>query len=429
MADKNQKILIAKKVVLSKEKIDDNEYKDIYLSLNETEIISTVESFHHTDKRKDIFTHLEKYSIKLNDYNNLFMNLTKNHNLKSDFYLQLAFKEFYGLSKLIEKVSLEKQYFTLNRTNLLESVFEVLDTLTDTVLYMVMPIFESNNIFIKETTKSNQLRERFLKLKKSNIIFVIDLETDLRSFQFVLEEIIKFNNIKFVLIEEIANSVNSLDFLYTDKKDFIATKRLRTDKEAFYISKERDAIEEHEIFYKKIDKMSIFYTEFNKTPLSFFPKDINNILGRWYFYHYGAYIDKNIGKRKLWKSVLEINHNRVVRSLRKDGKELIGDGELIIGKKQIIIHIISNNTHKSKIIYFDKSEKAYPMIQVLYIDKQFASELDMLSVGVICRKELSDNEIRDILGSNGEELIFKPPLKLQDKINEFNLLNSSYYDI
>jgi len=422
-AHKNQKILIAKKVILSKEQIEYQEYKNLYLSLNEIEIISTVESFHHADDRSDIFTHLEKYSLKLEDYNNLFNNLTTKQELQNDFYLQLAFKEFYGTSKLINKLSTQKQYFTLNRTNILETVFKILND--DTALYMVMPIFDSDNIFVKETTKANQLRERFLTLKKAKIIFIIDSNRNIDDFQYIFEEMSKLNSIKFALKDEVENSVNSLDFFYTNKKDFVATRKLRTDKQAFYISKERDTIDEHEIFYKKIDKMSISYQEFSKNSFSIFSKEMKSILGEWYVYRYGDYIHEN-GERKLWESILKINSANRVENFRRDGKERVANGEITVTKKQIIINLISLSTGNSKIIYFNKDKKIYPIIQLFFIDKRFARDDDMLSVGILSKQKLTTQKAREILGED-KLLIFTPPVSLKERIDEVNINISGHY--
>ena len=123
IADFNEKIPVAKKVVLTKKAVED--ISELYLALNETEIISAKENsykFRHNDKNF-IPSHLEKYINKVNAVNELFEKLQKDGYFGS-FYEKLALKELLSTSTLMQKFQKKHSFYVHYRKRLLDILIE-----------------------------------------------------------------------------------------------------------------------------------------------------------------------------------------------------------------------------------------------------------------------------------------------------------------
>ncbi len=141
IADINQKIPIAKKVILTKGKIED--YDELYLVLNEIEIIRTRENSYKFEKDNRDFklNHLKKYIKKIDNINTLFQNLSK-QNFYNTFYEQLAFREFLAINRIFQKLERGQSYFVSDRERVFNVLIEAQSYEHYKELYIVMPIYK-----------------------------------------------------------------------------------------------------------------------------------------------------------------------------------------------------------------------------------------------------------------------------------------------
>ncbi len=256
IADINQKIPVAKKVVLTKDLVEDIEY--LYFFLNETEIISAKENsykFKYNDKEFEV-SYFEKYIKKIKRLNGLFENLLKLEKYNS-FYEQLALKEFSAINNIFQKVKNSRSYYINYRKRVIAVLIKSYSREKYSAIYMVMPISDSDdNIFEQQSSKAillqNELKELSRKIE-IEIVFIVS-----KNYQFSPEFKIFLSNTKdtikiyFALKNDIENEVNSIDFLFTNKRNFVVTRFLRINTPTFTLFKDKTTIEEHEAMYRKI---------------------------------------------------------------------------------------------------------------------------------------------------------------------------------
>ena len=224
IADINQKIPVAKKVILTKEKIED--MNEIYLTLNETEMISSKENsykFKHNNKNLDP-SHLEKYIKKVSRVNLLFKKLLKQQKYSS-FYEQLAFKEFSATTNIFEKLQKHQPYFVNYRKRVLDILLKSHSYEQYNSIYMVMPIYQEDNIFSHLSPKSRLLQKELQELSrkvKVEIIFIIENCQEPLGYEFskFLEKVQGEIELRFAFRSQIECVVNSIDFLFTDKHKY-----------------------------------------------------------------------------------------------------------------------------------------------------------------------------------------------------------------
>ena len=249
----NQTIPKAKKIILSKTKVNGDDLQELYLSLNETEILEVNENIYHISSRDKFIKYLIEYKDNINNYNKFFTNL-KNHykDLKSNLYYNLAFKELSSINNIFIKLSRGDNFFVNNRIKLFSTFLETMIKTKNLSLYIIFPIFnKENNIFIKQSDEAIKIQDNFMELKKYNIksiiIFVINTDDNIterfrKRLKLMHDNGIK---IKFVLKDNIKYDVISMDFFYTSKKDFVVTNPLRMDNKIFNVSKQLDIINEY----------------------------------------------------------------------------------------------------------------------------------------------------------------------------------------
>ena len=263
----NNTIPIAKKVILSREIIKD--FSGLYLTLNETEILMAKENtfklnYQNMCSFKD--NHLEKYVDKMEKLDRLFKTLGKEDSFGS-FYEQLAFKEFSSLHSIFRKVQQKHSYFINYRKRILDILLKSYQQEQYKSIFMVIPTFGDDNLFEHLSPKALVLQEEFLALSrevKISIVFVLkDCKESLScEFKGILERLSKQIDISFSFKCELKNLVNSIDFLYTDRQNFLISKFLRVDRPVFNLFMDKSTIAEHETMYKKIVNRSITYKAF-----------------------------------------------------------------------------------------------------------------------------------------------------------------------
>jgi len=396
IADINKKIPVSKKVVLSKITIAD--MNELYLTLNESEMVFAKENYYPVKHSNADFkkSHLEKYIKKVNNLNKLFKNLSRT-NYFNTFYEQLAFKEFSAVNNIFQKIKNNHSYYINSRRRILERLINSYHTQKYTEINMVMPVYQSDNVFEHQSKYALTIQNDFKKLSKEisiNIIFVIkDCEKPFsQEFKIFLTQIQSSTNIFFVHRKDIEYEVNSIDFLYTDTNDYIVSKFLRLDSPVFYLFQDAQTIDEHQAIYRKILMRSVSYAEFlSDTDKMCFKSNplLKNLSGKWYHYIYGS--------RQFWEDEVKIFENGKVEYYCEDRKTEVG--EIIIKEYQSVILLDDPITKRLFTIVFDndpyKIQKAFFTKNVA---KQFETDLDIFSTGILSRKPIPVDKALEILG-------------------------------
>ncbi len=396
IADINQKIPVAKKVILTKEKIENSD--ELYLVLNETEIISAKENsykFKHSDKNFNP-SHLEKYIKKIDMLHILFDKLSKQQNYTS-FYEQLAFKEFSAINNIFQKIKSNHPYFINYRKRVLDILIKSHPYEAYKHLYIVMPTYQEDNIFEYQSQKSLILQKSLKELTnhvKIEIIFVIKncQESFTHEFNSFLLNMKKHINIYFAFKEQIENRVNSIDFIFTNNQNFVVSKFLRVNTPVFNLFQDRATVEEHEAMYRKILNRSLSYDTFIKDRsklCSFSNPIVKNLVGEWYLYLYGS---KNILEDKI-----VIYANGEVECHPKNQE--LERGMIISKEYQSVILLEDEITKRVFTIVFDhQPHKIQDAFIVKTIGKQYKSDFDILTLGLFSRERIELSQVQKILG-------------------------------
>ncbi len=423
IADINKKIPISKKVVLSKSTITD--MNELYLTLNESEMVSAKENYYpvqhsNTDFKK---SHLKKYIKKVNNLNKLFKNLSKSNYFNS-FYEQLAFKEFSSVNHIFQKIKDNHSYYTNSRRSILERLINSYHTTKYNEINMIMPVYQTDNIFEHQSKYALILQDNFQELSKKvsmNIIFVIKNCNNPFSpeFKLFLQTIQSSANISFAYRKEIEYKINSIDFLYTDNNDFVISKFLRLDNPVFYLFQDSQTIDEHQAIYKKISNRSIGYEAFiNDTdkickqtnPL------LKNLSGKWYHYIYGS--------KKFWEDEVTIFEDGKVEYFCESQNTEVG--EIIIKEYQSVILLDDPVTKRLFTIVFDnepyKIQKAFFTKNVA---KQFETDLDIFSIGILSRKPIPADKALEVLG-DVDDVRFLEKSTMSKKLADYLTDNYGY---
>lgn len=415
IADNNEKIPMAKKVLLTKERIEDN--RELYLILNESERITAIENRDEIrENRECLKSHLDKYINKIQYLNMLFRNLNKSNYFNS-FYERLAFKEFSAVNNIFEKIKHNNVYFVTRRARVLETLIKSCREDKYDSLNMVMPIYTKDNIFEYQSKKDMKLQENFIGLAQSvsmNIIFIInDCEKPFsQEFSIFLEKISPLANLYISHKKNIENEVNSIDFLYTSKENFVVSKFLRVDNSNFYILQQRHSIEEHQGIYNKIFNRSVSYQEFRKNKnrnCLKYNEVLETISGEWYHYLYGS--------RTFWEDRVIIYKNGKVAYYSNNKK--IEEGEIINKKFQSVVLFDDPITKRLFTMVFD--HHPYLIQKAFFtknIAKQFEKELDIFSVGILSRDRISIEKAKEILGDINE-VTFLEENSIRERLSEY----------
>ncbi len=284
IADINQKTPIAKKVVLTKEKIED--YSELYLILNETEVISAKENCYkfEQDNRDFDLNHFKKYIKKIERLDNLFKNLSNEGKYYNSFYTHLAFKKFSAIGKIFQKIAKDHTYYVNYRKRVLDILINSYPHERYSHIYIVMPIYQDDNIFEHQSSKALTLQKNIKELShkvKIEIIFVIKKCKDNFSYEFreFLSQVHKSISIYFTLQEDIQSEVNSIDFIFTNKKNFVVSKSLRVHNPVFNIYRQETTLVEYEAMYRKILNKSLNYQEFIEDKTALCKKHLSQKIG------------------------------------------------------------------------------------------------------------------------------------------------------
>jgi len=414
IADRNEKIPLSKKVILTKETIEN--IHELYPTLNETEILSAKEnSYELHDSNQPIESiHLNKYIKKIHRLNQLFGNLTKQHYFKT-FYKQLAIKEFSAIDNIFQKLTKHKPYHVNSRKRVLDILLYSYSSEPYQQLYMVMPIYQKDNIFEHQSAKALLLQQEFIELSSSitiEIIFVVKeckkaLNPEFKTF---LAKIASKITIYFTFKHQLKTEVNSIDFLFTDKKNFIVTKFLRVDTPVFNLYQEKATIEEHEAMYRKIRNRSIAYDSFNqegRQPCMPMNPTLKSLVGAWHHYVYGSTTERD-GTVKLWDDKVIIYEDGTIDYYSETIKTEKG---VIINKayQSVILLDDIENKRLATLVFDHLPHKIQKAFTVKIIVKQYQRDSDMFAIGIFSRSPIHLPKVQEILGDIHQVRLLKEP--------------------
>jgi hypothetical protein len=260
----DNKVPRSQKVVFAKMELDEKLF-DLQFILNETESISAIENRLNLNFQDVKVTHFVKYANKFKQYFSFFRTLSK-EKYKERFYYRLAFKEFYAVQKLFQRVSNKETYFIHDYQRAVCELIETVEEIKNIPLYVVMELTE-NSIFLKLTQKNLEVKKRFLKLPFNanitiKIIFVVKDRRDVSNQIKKLLNKLLDHNIEVHLInrDEIINEVNSLDFIFIDlrdKRDFVLADPIRDNKDVYKLFTNDVTMDEYKTDYQKFLMKSV----------------------------------------------------------------------------------------------------------------------------------------------------------------------------
>jgi len=259
----------SQKVIFSK-KLLNIETLEVNFTLNATEILTAVENRLNInakiiDKKVNYFS---KYAHVFKKYFNFFNLLGTNqyHNL---FYYRLAFQEFNTIKKLFKKISNKESYYIYDYPQAFLEMLKTVENIQDISLQVVMQLH--NNLFAQPNIQSMKIKNRLLSLYdtakiKTNIIFVTKEDTSISQSNHNLFKEMSQHNIEVQLIhqEDIANSVNSLDFSFidlNDERDFVLADPIRDSKDVYKLFIDKVTMDEYKADYQKFLAKSKPYTK------------------------------------------------------------------------------------------------------------------------------------------------------------------------
>jgi len=202
-------------------------------------------------------------------------------------------------------------------------------------IYIVMPTYQEDNIFNQLSSKALLIKERLKELSlrvKIEVIFIVESCKEKFSYEFreFLLDIKDNISISFALKSDIEKEVNSIDFIFTNKRNFVVSRPLRVSNFAFHILRHDVNLLEYEAIYRKILNRSLSYDEFfeNRDSLCRVSNPIlEKLVGKWYLHLYGT--------QKFWIDEVVISRdNSVVLTTENGGVE---KGEIIYKSNQSII--------------------------------------------------------------------------------------------
>ena len=414
---------IAKTRVLCKAMLTEDEKKELYLFLNETEYLVYNKKFNKYQNKNIRYFH--KFYEKINNLKSFVEhseNLLKDE-LKNNAYYNIFYDIFDSFYEMSANIKLDKRYWTSNKRRVYKKFLESMANEKDTTCYIVTPLYDSYIYLFDEYSRdlveyNIQLSKQGLKIEQ---IFVVSKEYQLNNFiQKMVKELISNGIIiRFVLLDDIKKltSLYSYDFLCSNKDDNIALYR-NSFAYLYFISRSKNKNLKLKLDYKKIKKFSYSLDDFLLYKKKKDDNTLKELVGIWYHYSYGSY--KNDSELLMvWNSTLEIFENGEVEYRDKSEKvTLKGELNCEFNKEHPFIYLTAIESKSLALIQLDKQDIYRKIFKAPILDKQLSSTLNMASVGLFSKEKMEESTIRDILGGQDNSILREDTL-MQDRINTY----------
>lgn len=431
--DRNQKIPIAKKVILTETKMNEKERAKHYLILNESEQLHAIENLYTFEERELDAKYLSRYKDKIHNLHTFFSKVKYSPHIKTSLAHHMIFTEFHAFKKMYDKFSLNQDYFLSDRKRVYLEFLRFLKNQAEKEACIVLPIFQtSENIFLYESPEKESIKELVIARAKDGvkftIIFVIrsNQNLDKRNFYTVLHELNEADvTISFIYQQQIEKNGFSDDFFYAQSHRYVVSKEHVGENKSFTIVQNKQRINGYIGNFKKLYRQSFSYQDLltQSYPYTIEHPLLEKLAGEWYCYFYGSFETKE-EQPILWESHLDIDYTfRVTETI--ENRDTIY-GQLKIYERQSLISMFNQYTKNSSYITLNNHDIKSITTVTLYA-KQYQKDEDMMSVGIISRNKLTQDEAKKILGTH-KKLILKVDPELQNRIDE-HVLNSLRFKV
>lgn len=426
--DQNQKIPMAKKVILVEAKMSEEELGKYYLILNETERLSADENLYTFEERSLDATYLSKYQKKIENLHTFFSNVKYSPFIKTSLAHHMIFTEFHAFKNMYDRFAQNQDYFLSDRKRVYLEFLRFLKIQNEKEAYIVLPISKkSENIFLYETVGRESIKELVISRAntgvKFTIIFVIQSIRDLEhgSFYASLHQLNEAGiAISFVYKKQIQKGGYSYDFFYAQSHNYVVSYEHLVQNKNFTIIQNRQHIRSYISNFKKIEQESFSYKDLitQKYPCALEHPLLEKIVGEWYCYFYGSFETAD-HEQMLWETNLSIDRIFHVKETIPNRNVL--QGRLTIEENQSLITLFNPETKNS--VYMTLNNRAIKSISIVMMySKQYQKDSDMLNIGIISREKLTTDDAKNILGKS-RKLIMKVDPTVQDRVDEFILKN------
>ncbi len=428
ISDHNQKIPVAKKVILTEVKMTQEQMQKHYLILNESEQLHASENLYTFEERELDVNYLSNYKNKIDNLHRFFSNVKYSSIIETSLAHHMVFTEFHAFKKLYDKFSTNQDYFLSDRKRVYLEFLRFLKNYFEKEAYIVLPIYKKDeNIFLYESMGKQSIKELIIALAKEGvkfkIIFVIQKNENLyyEDFIMILNHLHEVGvDIKFIYQKQIINSGYSEDFFYAQSQKYVITKESIYQNKNFTIVQNKQRIRGYVATFQKIYEQSFSYSDLkNKSyPYTMENPLLERLVGVWYCYFYGSFETKP-QQLILWESQLDIDCTFNVSQVIANRDKIYG--KLSIYERQAVIELLNQNTKNNAFIHLNNRAIKRITPIVLYA-KQYQKDDDMISIGIMSRDKIDKQTAKTILG-NPQKLLLKVEQSLQNRIDEYILKN------
>lgn len=415
---------LSAKNLLTKQLLNKQEERELYLNINETEELKSKEAFYDIYS-SSIHNHINAFHSKISNLATYNSNVREilNDKLCENIYYNIMSKEFYAFSEVSSHVK-HKNSFYIHNIRRASKVFLQSVACRKEPCYVVSPLIDNLSLLKEHDSKASQALKLNIDLAKDGLkiyrIFVIDKNFKLtayvkRSIEKLIESGIDIRIIRKKHIESIVET--SYDFIYSQTKD-IAIFRKPSDRFCIYhVTNDKHTLNHIDIDYLKIKAKSYTFEEFLKNKHLIDYTVLNRLKGEFFHYSYGSKEGKEDGKLHFWNNrKIEISKENKVKYLQDD--KVIAVGEISIEENQSYIHMLEINRKNSISMRFDNIDTDYEIFRVIKIGKQYIREKDMVSIGVFSRKKLDDKTAQELIGDE-EKSIFNISSSVKENIDSY----------
>ena len=392
ISDINQKVPVAKKIILSKQKPKLAEYKELYLTLNETEAIYAEENTYafEIEQTELLQKHFVKYSQKIDRLDNFINRFTQ------DYTKTVAHKvgslQLHGLKRFFERLRNNREFYIYSFYQGFKSIFLTLRQRYIQKLYMVLPIYSEDFIFSYFSKNSRDILAMIESATSNGITIEIIFITDSCNKHFgvefnqYLKSLEKVSNIYFIHKNDLVGESSSNEFIYTEKRDFIFYKPLRSTKRIYKFSTDNEFIEYLDSYF--------WHLYYKATPYADVKKNGKVCIKKFKYSIDGFYLYIIDDKKILELQIQQFNEKSI--NIFKHGS-LYAKGLLIRQQEQTIVLFEDINTYDSTTIMFDNFKLSKDGCIGYVTRSSNKKNVSIFNIAIYSKKAISKEEIEKIL--------------------------------
>ncbi|RUM63193.1 MAG: hypothetical protein DSZ05_08880, partial [Sulfurospirillum sp.] len=402
--DEKRYIPVAKKVLFSKRRFSEEEQRQLYLILNETQVLKAREKIVLEQGGKIDADHIRNYQQKIKDIHTFFSNVKYSNTIDTSIMHHMVFTEFHVFQSMFEKFAREQDYFLHDRKRVYLECTRYLQSHPKERVYIVLPLYDAEeNIFLYQAPGDKKtVLQLLIDLVRRGIslemVFVIKRREDYRNekMQNVFRELDKAGaKLGFVEQKQIEDSVGSYDFCYTDKGKDAVFKGRTSYRNRFTVTRNSERLKALKSDFQVIWQESTPYAQIaeGKEIIAIDDPVLQKLVGAWYLYFYGSFHDRS-GEAVFWEVALEILPDYSVTENAEINR--ITSGRLEVFPKQSLFSLLSSQSNNILAGVVTNSKISSVMSVMLY-SKQDQRELDMAMIGIMSRKRLMMKEEAQVL--------------------------------